>query len=651
MSDRSNNSDQGSIPNNSALEAAQAFIERAEVLNQGAGATLEDAFAQSQPAMTTSNQSEDTLTQDLTTEPEAKVLADTVVLRAHDSSGQDEGADNDDAVYDAEERRDDEDECDDDDDSAVEDEDDDRDADDEDEDEDEESAASYDEESEDESFDAKDADLALGSEPILHHSPALEDDPALKAAQVLALDNAKEAALHHGRGENLNVPPIKPVDNPENLKTAGQILRYNRQRMGLSVNQVADKLKTRATIIFDIEGDRLNTPNVAKMVGALVVKYAKLLHLNADEIYSLYQQGIKENVIIEHVIVAKKSEEHRMGRIWLLIVLIILVAAGGYLVFGDEDDTNLSQGTLVAPDAAVDTSSALVTSDSKLTVVNETAPVVIDAEPSANAPKVLVLDENTAKALSQQQELKQHHADQAKAEDAQRVNEQPQALLLPEGVVHEDVAQTPIAEPAVPTVEVAVPSAKPANTSNEMQASAQASAAAPFKSQEPIALPAVPVSVQSEPTVVETIAPTPSPATVDTNLNAKLPEDKEVLKPATLAPQPNKVVAEKPKVTAPKLAASQRDISRQVRVVGRDGLASLNRAEIAVTKAVALEVIDGLNKTVRSGSFKAGEVVKITAIPPIVVKLSDTSAVKISYMGGTIALPPAQQVRFALPQR
>ena len=244
-----------------------------------------------------------------------------------------------------------------------------------------------------------DGAAAEGTEGILHSSRALEDDPAVKAAQVLAHDQAAERAereaqalaedaakLRETTKENLTIPPLKPVDRPEDLKTAGQILRYHRQRAGLSIKEVADSIQARATSIADIEADRLNTPSVVRMVSQQVIAYARLLKLDDGEIYRLYLQGIKEPVTIEHVTVKRPSPDRRMNRIWLIVVLMIVIATAGYFVFGGKEDEAPS-GALPEQsfDLSHDTSAALVTSDSKLTVGSE-APVVIEEQPTADAP-------------------------------------------------------------------------------------------------------------------------------------------------------------------------------------------------------------------------------------------------------------------------
>lgn len=562
----------------SALEAAQAFVETAEVLNKGEGATLEDALAQNQAAAAVSAAS--ATVESAASDQEAELAASLAAAEPTAAGAPEPIA----------------------------------------------SGASAPVAPEMASLGAP--ELAPQGEPaqeagepaILHSSRALEDDPAVKAAQVLARDQAEELALREAEDaeevrrtakENVAIPPLKPVDNIENLKTAGQVLRYHRQRSGMSIKEVAIALKALPSTIANIESDLLNTPNVQQKVGRLVVLYASLLGLNPEEVFDLYLQGIKEDVIIEHVSVPRKRTDRRMNRIWLIVVLMIVVAIAGYFVFGGKEEATSAQGSLneAALDASHDTSAALVTSDSKLTVGNN-EPVVIEEEPAADAPKVMVVDENTAKATEQQYDLQQM---QAQAAAAQQPVPQPEALLLPEGVAHDDQI-APVEEVATVDINPAAP---------EVEDKAVLAPARP-NNVEPVTTP--------EPVAQKPAVPEPA-----------------AHKPAASAEAENPAVVEEP--AKPELASSLKNISSAVKVVGRDGLASLNRAEIAVTAPVALEVTDGSGKTVRSGVFDAGDVVKITAIPPIVVKLSDTSAVKISYMGGTIALPAGKQVRFELPQR
>ena len=102
---------------------------------------------------------------------------------------------------------------------------------------------------------------------------------------------------------------------------------------------------------------------------------------------------------------------------------------------------------------------------------------------------------------------------------------------------------------------------------------------------------------------------------------------------------------------APELNAKLKNVSSRVKIVNRDALGSLNRVSIEVTGPVAIKVMDSNNKVLASGSYKSGDRVSATGIPPLTVQVSDTQAVRISYSGGKLEMPKDQQVQFELPMR
>ena len=114
--------------------------------------------------------------------------------------------------------------------------------------------------------------------------------------------------------------------------------------------------------------------------------------------------------------------------------------------------------------------------------------------------------------------------------------------------------------------------------------------------------------------------------------------------------EPKNETAEKP-VSKATLSASTRDVSSSVRLNGkRDPFESMNTATIKVTGDVAIKVT-GNGKRLKQGNFSSGDTIKVTGIPPLKISVSDSSKVRISYMGTTVAVPGAQQVSFALPTR
>ena len=55
-------------------------------------------------------------------------------------------------------------------------------------------------------------------------------------------------------------------------------------------------------------------------------------------------------------------------------------------------------------------------------------------------------------------------------------------------------------------------------------------------------------------------------------------------------------------------------------------------------------------KVLKQGTCKAGQTIKVTGIPPLRVSVNDTSSIRVTYLGTTLAVPSAKQVTFELPK-
>ena len=80
-------------------------------------------------------------------------------------------------------------------------------------------------------------------------------------------------------------------------------------------------------------------------------------------------------------------------------------------------------------------------------------------------------------------------------------------------------------------------------------------------------------------------------------------------------------------------------------------MAHLNNVSVIIKAPVSLQISDSRGKVLVSGSYKAGDRVSATGIPPLKVAVTDTSSVTVNYMGGTIAVPATKQATFTLPNR
>lgn len=425
-------------------------------------------------------------------------------------------------------------------------------------------------------------------------------------------------------------------ENLENLKTVGAILRYHRQKSGMTIQEVASKIKARTGTVADIENDRLNNSSCVSFSKAFIMNYAALMKLNPDEMFDLYLQNISETVSIAHEKSHNKVDK-QMARNWVLVVSMILVATAGYFVFSASEGNKSkdNEGTLVNPQTTVvanhDSSEPLVTGH--MQIGNTDNPVVIDAPENSQAPEVKVVSPNTARATAQAQAL----AASSKANEAVADNkvEQPHSLALPANSIKPSSSLLADRVETKASMMVASEQGKVENNKNISIATS---------TQEQIS------EHQAEPQAESQAKLLAEPKASDSSTNlAKAKEavaEQSKSDEAKSKQEPKEVAEEKIE-----LKDKLKDISSKVKLTNREGLASLNSAEIEVVKKVALRIVDSQKKVLASGVYDAPKSIKVIGIPPIVVELSDTQAVKIHYQGGNVNMPKDKQVKLELPMR
>ena len=422
----------------------------------------------------------------------------------------------------------------------------------------------------------------------------------------------------------------------ENLKTVGAILRYHRQKSGMTIQEVASKIKARTGTVADIENDRLNNSSCVSFSKAFIMNYAALMKLNPDEMFDLYLQNISETVSIAHEKSHNKVDK-QMARNWVLVVSMILVATAGYFVFSASEGNKSkdNEGTLVNPQTTVvanhDSSEPLVTG--QMQIGNTDNPVVIDAPENSQAPEVKVVSPNTARATAQAQALAASSKDNEAVADNKV--EQPRSLALPANSIK---PSSSLLADRVETKASMMVASEQGKVENNKNISIAAS------SQEQIS------EQQAEPQAVQQAEHKAEHKASDSSTN--LSEAKEAVAEQSKsdeakAKQEPKEVAEEKIELKDKL----KDISSKVKLTNREGLASLNSAEIEVVKKVALRIVDSQKKVLASGVYDAPKSINVIGIPPIVVELSDTQAVKIHYQGGNVKMPKDKQVKLELPMR
>lgn len=513
-----------------------------------------------------------------------------------------------------------------------------------------------------------------GETPLASRSVALEDSGVVAKAQnaideaaaeshiLYSVDQISPEGLDSFNGENPYVSPVRTTDQLEDLKTVGEILRYHRQRVGLSLNEVANKLRVRPATISDIENNKLNDLTYSSFASNVIARYAIVLHLDHKSLVELYESTLDKGIAIEHEKRdAQKIRQRRNRNLARLCVFGILVlAVGGGLWSFMGRDSELSSGEIGELKASVHGSQDLEQLDPSMPLVTSNDPkasgslvlsdskqqpaVVLEAESNQNAPEVQVVDLNTARATQQEQVL-QAEADAARLaqlQEQQGQNPASSTLSLPQDAVptHDgndllgaNVDQGPaLVDSPVTTAPNAVSDTAP-------------EAALSIEEQARLAAERVKAAQQGNAPVISSNEPTADEAVeAKSQQDAADAADAAATNEATAAND-----AAETETPAPELNAKLKNVSSRVKIVDRDDIGSLNRVNIEVTGPVAIKVMDSNKKVLASGSYKSGDRISATGIPPLTVQVSDTQAVRISYIGGKLEMPKDQQVQFELP--
>ncbi|MBP5243149.1 MAG: DUF4115 domain-containing protein [Succinivibrio sp.] len=487
----------------------------------------------------------------------------------------------------------------------------------------------------------------VASEAVLNVTEQLEPLTAAPKEEFTEPESAAEP-LENAQNENVEEPVEEPAEEPKSEAAGaddpdrvpvsttysddevpnrpGAILMHAREILGLSQREVAHKLNLRVNSVSDIEHDRLNQLTAVQFASVHIANYAKLVNINPELLVDLYKENVRANVQLQEEQKAKaaaakgeeKSSKKKSFKIPLMIagaaVLVVATAAITSSVMSNSNSN--TSGALVIEDtveASVDSEGTLLmdTENSKMKTN------VVEEEPITEP-----VDMNTLMAQEQSKNLNTDEIIDSKAGTHTAVEKTNTNISLKVKGEAAKKLQASKVEPIDDTVVQEANSTLKSVTLNSAESAQNAKAESEtLKSSKDNVLTAS--SVKNTPAVQEQ---TPKSA------------------------EPKNETAEKP-VSKATLSASTRDVSSSVRLNGkRDPFESMNTATIKVTGDVAIKVT-GNGKLLKQGNFSSGETIKVTGIPPLKISVSDSSKVRISYMGTSVAVPSAQQVSFALPTR
>lgn len=405
--------------------------------------------------------------------------------------------------------------------------------------------------------------------------------------------------------------PIKPsLSEDEVPNMPGAILKHAREMLGMSQREVANCLKLRVNTVSDIEHDRLNQPTAVPFATTHITAYANLVNVDAATLLKLYRRNVEEAVELS----SRGAMPHdEGGHGWLVFSIIALLAVGvvtWWALSGSPSKEGNSGALLVNQPANTQpqNNGSLVlekseTGPENISVKPETPTVNVQTENQVHSASV---DENTLRARRQAVEL---GTNEIENEDPQQSN-----------VVSERQPTNKTENATVLTTSVPAANSRKEDRTAVTNSSSANTAESSAQAAQPQSTVATPKQDAAE-------------------SETKKSDDK------TAETEKNQV--EQPKA----LSANLKDVTGSVKIVNRDGLASLNTVVIKVNGPVALKVTDSRGKVLAGGSFKSGDKVTATGIPPLKVSVSDSALVTVNYMGGRVSVPSMKQITYTLPTR
>ncbi|RUO37437.1 hypothetical protein CWE13_05620 [Aliidiomarina shirensis] len=117
--------------------------------------------------------------------------------------------------------------------------------------------------------------------------------------------------------------------------TPGELLRLGRENMGLSVGQVADRLRLRQQQIQELEDDVFTAHVSGTYIRGYLRSYAKLVQVNETEIIAAYEHLIGDQAPKGQMqsFSRKTSIETQDNRLMLVTWIIVLILIGSVAVF------------------------------------------------------------------------------------------------------------------------------------------------------------------------------------------------------------------------------------------------------------------------------------------------------------------------------
>lgn len=238
-------------------------------------------------------------------------------------------------------------------------------------------------------------------------------------------------------------------EQPINVESThpGMALREAREAIGLSDQDVADRLRLRVSVIQDLEENCCDDEKVTTFTRGYIRSYSKLVGLNADELLSTFnpvtdvEDSTQKMQSFSRKTRRDQHDSRVMGLTWVILAIVIGLTAFWWwqnqqndLLLSLPESSGLSMSSTTEATPATEAAPAVAKTDDD---TRQSASVAKSTDAPASAPDVMTreptdtLVENTAPDVTDAEPVAAEQVD---------VIEPPQ----PEAAVVEDVAVTPV---------------------------------------------------------------------------------------------------------------------------------------------------------------------------------------------------------------
>ncbi|HWK74083.1 MAG TPA: RodZ domain-containing protein [Povalibacter sp.] len=163
-----------------------------------------------------------------------------------------------------------------------------------------------------------------------------------------------------GASDNVEPAATLPTPPKSGRPTPGELLRHERERRGLSVQQMADELHLDVKVIHALESNDFQLLGVPVYAKGHLRKYASVLGLSPDEVITHYQ-ALSDTPAMPQVVPAVTAPPQLRPRVslrvplWIVAGAVVAVGAlwlAGWLLDRLQPGESSNSTTLVVPEIA-----------------------------------------------------------------------------------------------------------------------------------------------------------------------------------------------------------------------------------------------------------------------------------------------------------